>query len=265
MAGRGVKRSASLRAARRAQKRLRMIKTVRKWRRATRWGLKGLAVGAAAKYVIGKARRIRTARKTEVFKDYLTPSTRTLYDASLTDIARGTGIDQRTEDDIKVGGYRIKAEVQNLQPGPLYVNIAVVHHRDTANALTHEFFRHDGSVRAIDFSSALSSLELHGNPLNTDKFAILKHRRYLLNCFVNNPIGSGPIGEGSGKSYMNIDWYIPIGRNLTFDNNNATAIDAQSNIFLIWWVDDYLAAAGTAVAGGAAVIQWKVVAYHHDT
>lgn len=262
-AGRRVKRRISLRAARAANSRLRMIKRVRFARRAASWGLKGLAVGAAAKYIIGKARRVRSARKTEVFKDYSVFNTRTLYQHSLTDIARGTGIDQRTEDDIRVAGYRIKGEIVNNQAGPLYVNIAVVSHRDSGNTLEHEFFRHDGSVKAIDFSVTLSSLELHGNPLNTDKFAILKHRRYLLNC--NATVGGGPNGEGSGKTYMNIDWYVPIQRNLQFDSNASTSIDASSNIHLIWWTDDWITEAGTTAQGAAGVAQWKVVAYHHDT
>lgn len=250
-----------LSAARKASRRLRAVRRTRLVRRAAKWGLKGLAVGLAAKYVIGKARRRRTARKTEVFKTAGQNDTRTLYSASLTDIARGTDIDKRNEDDIQIAGYRIKGEIGNINAGALYVNVALVSHRDSGNTLTHEFFRHDGTVRSVDFGTALSAIEIAGNPLNTDKFAVLKHRRYRLN---GNPVTAG-YSEGSGKSYMDIDWYQPINRNIQYDTSASTNVDASSNIYLLYWMDLWGATAGASIEPTVAMVNWKVVAYHHDT
>lgn len=263
--GRRVRRRVvPLAQARRANRGLRLARRTKLLRRAGKWGLRGLAVGLAAKAVIGTARAIRKAKKTEVFKNAVVVDTRSLSNSSLTDITKIDTIDGRERHNIQLGGYRIKGEIRNKLASPLYVNIALLSNRDLGGgSAADEFFRHDGSVRSIDFSDALSAIEIHGNPINTDKFAILKHSRYRLNANAQDAIGT--VQEGSGHHYMNIDWYHKINRNLQYDGDAGSSVDATSNIQLVYWCDEFGAAAGSPAIPTACEFNWKVVAYHHDS
>jgi len=223
-----------------------------------RFGLRGLAVGLGARALIGSARMLKKAKVTETFKDHTTIATRTLVSESLTNITKVDQIDGRERHNIQLSGLKIIGELQNVINEPLYVNVALVHVRDLTNTTTHEFFRHDGSVRAVDFSTGLSSIEMHYSNLNTDKYAVIKHGRFRLN--------SGNVNmEASGRTYMNIEWYCPIKRNLQYDADAGASVDPASNIYLLYWCDIFHAPATAGASPAALNVAWKVKAYHHDS
>jgi len=232
--------------------------------RLARGGLKGLAIGAAARAVIGTARMIRKAKKRETLDINVIVDTVALSNSALTDIPKQPTIDARERHNVQLSGFRIKGEIMNMVGFPLYVNVAIVSNRDLGGgSAADEFFRNDGETRSVDFSDALSAMEIHGNPLNTDKFAVLKHMRYRLNA--NQTAAINPIIDGSGRHYMNIDWYQKINRNIQYDGDTSASIDATSNIQLLWWVDEWGRAAGEPSVNAACRFNWKVVAYHHDS
>ena len=221
-----------------------------------RFGLKGVAVGLGARALIGSYRSLKKAKVTETFKDTATIGTRTLKFESLTNITKADTIDGRERHNIQLSGIKILGEFQNVINEPLYLNVAVVHVRDLTNQPEHEFFRHDGTVRAIDFGNELSSLEFHFSNLNTDKYGVLKHGRYRLNA--------GNSTEASGRTYMNLNWYIPIKRSIQYDGDAGASVDPGSNIYLLYWCDIFNTVADAGVSPAALNTQFKVKAYHHD-
>jgi len=223
--------------------------------RLGRFGLKGLAVGMGAKAVIGTARRLRRALKTETFADNQDIDSRTLYNASISAIDKGEEINEREKQDVQLSGFKIRGEITNKSESPMYVNVAVINNRDISQDLGVEFFRGDHAAKAQDFDTTLTGIEFHSTPINPDKIAIVKHKRYRL---------PGATEVGNGHAYMNLEWYIKMNRNLTYDNINGASVDATSNVQLIWWCDKFGAAAGSSAATNVAAVRWKVNAFYHN-
>jgi len=231
--------------------------------RFSKWGLRGAAVGLGAAALIGTARALRRSKRSNVYANNGQNDTRLLASGSLTEIAAGTDIDQRERHNVQLSGFKVRGEIVNLIGSPLYVNVAIVHNRDSGNTFANEFFRNSANVRGIDFSTALSSLELHGLPLNTDKFAVIKHERFLL--APNAGTASGPISNGQSEYYTTFDEYVKVDRNLQYDGAGPGDIDAASNIHLIWWCDEMATAAGSTAVPNACTFNWNVIAFHHDS
>jgi hypothetical protein len=130
--------------------------------------------------------------------------TRTLYVTELTNIAQGEGIDQRDRRTIELMGVKLCMELTALSNNPLYVNVAVVHLKNTDSGLNTDFFRGASGSRGVDFDISLNSNEFHCLPLNTDKFVVLSHKRHCLNGGV--PKFPGPDIETislAGYNYVN--------------------------------------------------------------
>lgn len=232
-------------------------------RRFTKWGVRGAAVGVAAAALIGTARALRRSKRSNVYATNGQIDTRTLSSGSLTEIAAGTDIDQRERHNVQLSGYKVRGEVVNLLGSPLYVNIAIVHNRDTGNTFAHEFFRNSANVRGVDFSTALSSLEMHGLPMNTDKFAVIKHERFLL--APNASTATGAVSNGQNDYYTTFDEYVKVNRNLQYDGPSSGEVDAASNIHLLWWCDEMATAGGSTPVPSSCTFNWNVIAFHHDS
>jgi len=169
--------------------------------------------------------------------------TRTLYQANLTDCARGTAVNQRLRDVINCRGFKIRGTFRHTGASSevLLLNVAVVAAKDPAAAgliTAVNFFRQSGSStsRGVDFAIALAAIEFHMLPINSDLFTILKHERYQLNA----------ASAGMTDYSKIIDWWIPINRQLTF--KGAASSDCNDQIRLVWWCDIMHAAGGSAVS-----------------
>jgi hypothetical protein len=130
-----------------------------------------------------------------------------LYTTDLTNIGQGDAINQRDRHTVELMGVKLCMELTALSNNPLYVNVAVVHLKNTDAPLNQDFFRSSGGpTRGTDFNESLNSNEFHSLPMNTDKFVVLSHKRYRLNGGV--PQFPGPdINTISltGNNYMNTD------------------------------------------------------------
>ena len=194
-------------------------------------------------------------------------ATKTLHEEPtlFNNIAQASGlnaINQRQRRTIYAGGLKLCMEVLNGNPTvPMYFNVAILNNKQGPGNLENDFFRNQGlnANREIDFSSSLSSNELHCLPVNTDKYNVLWHGRYLL--------GPGSSAENTGfggiacmPSFKSIMAYVPIKRNIRY-NNGGFAQD--SDVCMVYWAAPF---AGSSAVEPATEIQvgYRITAYFRE-
>lgn len=186
-------------------------------------------------------------------------SSRTLNVVALTSITLGQGLSQRERGVANIRGFKICMAVRNQLLDPLYFNAAVVSPKNTTSITPANFFRGNGTAeRGIDFDNARTALEFHCLNLNTDKFVILKHKRYRL-----RGTGNTAFTDGTGKSYMNLDWYIKLKRQLRFEGASAGPI--ADPVFLVYWMDNFRADANDPPVLGTASVSERHLVYFRET
>lgn len=186
----------------------------------------------------GTAKKRETVRETQMIVQ-----TRTLYRHELNTLPRDLGsIDNssRFRDIVNVRGWKICMEIANTASIPIYLNVAVLSSKqqqigENANGDNFEpdFFRDEGQ-RGVDFVDPnLSSIDYHCRPINSDKFVILKHKRYRL----ANDTGSN-YQSGASNSYKNINWWIPCRRQIRYEDGKETPETGE--VKLVYWTDRFL-------------------------
>lgn len=159
----------------------------------------------------------------------------TLYNQNLTLITRGDSLSERQRDVINLRGFKIDAYFRTITqgsgaglPSDLYwLNVAVVapFQRGAADFPT-DFFRARDNLdeRESDFATTLGSMDLHTLPINTDKWTVLKHKRYEM------PTYGSQIPGWSQK----IDMYIPLNRQVTYWDTLSNSCNTP--VYLLYWV-----------------------------
>lgn len=187
-----------------------------------------------------------------------TKNTRQLYYSDILDIPRGTDINSRERDIINVKGFKLRMEFQNLTSTGnfLLLNVALICPKSASSVVSARFFRGDGNTRGVDFANALSSTEMHGMPINTDKYIVLHHSRYTL-------------GESSNDfptDYLWIDKYIKINRQFRYEGNvDGTGTEnTNDRLFLCYWADESMQAGGTVPAANVYRTQNKGTIYFNE-
>lgn len=177
--------------------------------------------------------------KTTVIVDEATFSTindRVLTNLNLANVGHTTinSINGRQRNMINLRGFRICLEIKSIVNEPLYVNIAIVVPRLSGFVDTSNWFRGNDANRAQAFSNTIcTSMEYHCLNINTDKYAVLLHKRYLLSSnddYANN----GAYKEHRGKNYMNFDRYIKFNKQVRFETNADTAPEAGVPYLVHW-------------------------------
>lgn len=189
-------------------------------------------------------------------------NTRQLYQFGMMDIAQGTGIGERLRRVANVRGFKICMEVKNVSTEPMYFNVAVLSVKSGASQAginNTDFFRASNNFnRGVDFGVTLNSNEFHCLPINTDRYIILRHKRYRL-----VPPNAGSTVSHRGLSYMNINWYIPLKRQIRWDEDTATNPEAGA-VFLVFWSDLMFTAAGGVSQIGAMNVSTRTVTYFRE-
>jgi len=185
-----------------------------------------------------------------------------LYEVEMTNIDSTTNntISLRQRDIINVRGFKICMEVTNKGAVPLYFNVAVIAPKDGAAGVnTVDFFRSSATERARDFSTDLTSLEYHCLPINTDRYTVLKHKRYRL---LSGPTGSDYIAN-SGKNYMNLDWYIPLKRQVRFNNGDGGSPES-GKVYFVYWGSGFGQNGGVIQGNADMEITERIVTYFRE-
>lgn len=191
--------------------------------------------------------------------DNIIRNTRLLYEHSLADIPEGTDLDARQRKMVNCRGFKICLELKNLINNPMYVNIAVVSPKDGQSNFNADWFRSsDASNRARNFDVTLNSNEFSCLPINSDAFTILKHKRFQL--IPGSTTGS--TASQSGRSYMQLKWWIPLKRQLRYDA--AIGQPENGKVHLVYWFTEFATAANDPGLVGAVQMSSRVVAYFKE-
>jgi len=255
---------------------------------AMRYGRAATVIGRAARSYLGK-RKFRTIRRAyksskkqrlfskthvgenigatscksvEIVSTDLQPKdTRTLYSASVCRIPQGTEINERLRKHVNLRGFKVCFELLNTQPTPMYFNIAVVAPKNTTNQNVdnNKFFRDTSTDRARDFGNGLTGLEFHCLPINTDDYTVLKHKRFRL-----GPVGSNPeIAENVTNNYKNVDWYIPLKRQVRYTNAEDNK-PTDGDVYVVYWCDKMFAASGDTPSTAAVGVTQRYITYFRE-
>lgn len=223
------------------------------------------SVGKRARLKFGDRIGTSNAKKVAYNIGPTASDTRQLYVVNLIDIDRGQDLNQRERDVINFRGVRLCNSWYNNFNVPLFINCAVVSRKDADSTIppeTGDFFRDlNGNSRGQDFDPAiLTSIAFRCLPINTDKYLVHKHKRYVLAGDVNTNFY-----QGNKPSYMNTKWYIPFKRQIRYDTVKGGDLSYNANLYFIWWCDQINATSGTTAVIGACHHQYHFVSYWRET
>jgi len=165
-----------------------------------------------------------------------------LYLWNLTQIPRGTQINNRTRDVVNISGIKLRWFFKNtfntfsqtdfgVATYPIVVNMAILNRKAYSDAMTDEFFRCPGRAeRSLAFADAsLSGWDRAWLPLNADKFNIIYHRRFSLSVASN----SNGYSAGAQNCFKRMARYIKINRQFRYRDESSTS--SQDELFLVVW------------------------------
>lgn len=154
---------------------------------------------------------------------------RTLHHVDITNIPKGTAINDRQRDLVNLRGFKINGWFRNRFGSEGVLHIALLQPKFEKTLEQTDFFRTGGTAgsnsRGTDFSLGLTGLEMASLRINPDKFNILFHNRITLK----------PTTNEHGQSYRMENKYFPINRQLSYDDDNTPK--CNSPIFFVWWYD----------------------------
>jgi len=191
-------------------------------------------------------------------------ATRTLRSLNLTNIPQystGSQVNTRVRDIIRFSGVKVSMEWRNLTDSVLQCHVAVLAPTAAVNVGNGDFFRDNTTEsRSVDFSSALSSTEFMNLPIKTDRYTILLHKRFLLGRALTEAVqGDNVKGDANYRTFQK---YFKINRQIRYED---TSTPRDGNIYLVWWADNYLTAAGTAAVPNAFQCNAYCTQYFRET
>lgn len=170
-------------------------------------------------------------------RDNLAQSTRILYSDTITDVpaaTTGNPINQRQRDIINCRGFKIRLTFRNITAMQMTYHIAVISPKSLQNNVNPTgFFRGDDNDRDLDFSTARSYLDFTHKHINTDKYNILFHKKYLVQA--GNANAASGSCAGSSPCYRQIQKWVPLKRQLRY--NDTVGASCESPIYIVRWCD----------------------------
>lgn len=201
--------------------------------------------------------------------------TRVLYSRDITWIAKtiNNEIDQRQRDLINLRGFKIEYALRSENPAtrPVYVHMAVLAHASNTSVPsdqqdncvdTENFFRGSGAARAINFTTGLSGIQLNKLNINQDIYSVL--RRWTIRLETRRA-ETGSIRNSSVQSDRTGKKYIPVRRQVRYDEPSTNDVATAGRMFLVWWAE-YVAGmpANGLATTGAVNADWHVVTYFNE-
>lgn len=195
-------------------------------------------------------------------------NTRTLYSINLlggiiTGVANNE--DRRDTALVNVNGFKFCFYVRNLTSEPLVWHFAIISPKGcsqnvdetTDTVLGTDFFRaNQGSVRGTDFNNQLSGLESMCKGINTDKWIILKHKRYR---FAPNQFQADS-SNTNRDNYKIIESYWKFKRQVRYEDDNVVG----GGVYLVGWADTINAPAGAPLINNGYELNQRVIKYFRD-
>lgn len=220
-------------------------------------------LGRGAKRRVGDRVGTSNAKKVATNTGSSPVNTRTLYAQNLIHITRGEDLNQRDRDIVNFRGVKICKWWRNVGDTPIFLNVAVVSRKDAPSNIppeTGDWFRDvNDNKRSQDFDpTQLSAIAFRCLGINTDKYLVIKHRRYTLG-------GLGDANTTAQKpNYMMLQWWIPFSRQIRYVPDEGDGYAINANLYLVWWADNLVNNPGTAAATTLNSSQ-HIVTYFRDT
>lgn len=189
-----------------------------------------------------------------------TENTRTLYWRELTDISKGSEIDDRERDLINIRGFKICMMTWNVSNEPTYFNWAIITPKGCSglgegNSVSDSnFFRGYDDTRELDFSPSLSAIQFHCNAINSDVWTVLKHKRHILG---EDTTGTFTLRNRYPNAKL-IMRYFKMNRSVRYNDGRCT-----TPVFWVWWYDK-INANGGALAEPDLRAQWRRITYFRE-
>ena len=196
-----------------------------------------------------------------------------LYSSNFIQLARGIDQNQRQSARIFVKGFKVCLQVTNRGTVDHSFHWAIIQEKSPADntVLSSNFFRDTTNTtgRYVDFVQNTTSDTWDFNqiccPINADRFQIITHRKTIIG---QRKPASAPSADqhGLGESKWNrmYDLYIPIKRNIVFEN--AGALTQNKKWWFVMWCMPIDAAdyqTGESVAG-TLYTSMKFTTYYSD-
>lgn len=209
---------------------------------------------------IGEPVGAGTAKRHGKYLQWSPHDTRTQYFIDPIAIVRDTtttmGIDQRKRDMINLRGFKMEWLIRNNQQKPLYVNIAVVAAKKRGTIGVDGFFRWTGNDRDINFSTALSSQQMSGLPINADEYTILLHKRFLM-----APASASTNFNSTYPNFVRYRRYIKVNRQIRYEDNTD---NTEQKINILYWCDVADALAASSAIPTAMTAACNVITYFKE-
>jgi len=201
-------------------------------------------------------------------------STRLLYSRDISNIPRTstgnpTPIDGRLRELINFRGVKVDLAIRNtavVTSSPMVFHWAVVHDKGRADpALLNNnplaiqnFFRGNEGSRGVDFIDQRSGSEINTLPINPDLYVTLRRGKRILQPRYATANGLIP------SSSAMISEYIPINRQITFDDGEGNPYATDGRIFLAYWCEELQGAASASISQNSALLIDKYVVAYFD-
>jgi len=205
-----------------------------------------------------------TKRDRTFFIENQALSTRTLYVRNLTDIERTTtnDIDKRQRDIVNFRGVKLCFEIENNNTTvPLIWHYAVISPKgsntDVSNVGNKLFRASEGNQRFTSFGTALSSIEFDCLPINSDRWVILTHKKFMLG-------GRSNPGADQQTWFRTIQDYVKVNRQLRYNDDATVGVQCETPILCVWWCDYFSTAGGTSIVPSALQVSERHINYWNE-
>lgn len=143
-------------------------------------------------------------------------------------------LNQRERDVIYLSGFKLcigfRNNLNDAASFPLYFNIALVSTKNKTGVSDIDFFRqYSGTGRSKNFDDpALTALDRHCMPINSDNYLV--HWHYRTYC---TPFQNVPADQNQKPDAWEMHKWIPIKRQIRFDSADGTS--AETQFYIVHW------------------------------
>lgn len=192
----------------------------------------------------------------------ITFSSRTLHSDECILLNRNTAannIDNREKHTVVIKGIKFCVKVRNFETYPLWVNVAVIHPKTelgVGNDIPNdEFFRSFGTTRSQDFDvNTMTPMDFHCFPINTDKYVVLRHKRFTL-----GPAGAFTTGANWQPTKL-LDFYVKLNRQIRYAGDSATDLE-EGQVYLAYWCDSPDSASNSPAVASSMQVDRRFITY----
>lgn len=225
---------------------------------------------AAKKKKIGEPPGTSNSKQRLIVSDDMQVQTRSMHYANIVEIPiddeNHESRNKRERSVIKISGFKYCLHLQNLSDAPLLFHYAIVAPKNPFEfglGPGGDFFRDIGTPnRSKNFTTALTAQEFDCLPINTDKFVILKHKKFTIGPWKGST-GTARFNDETLKNWAKVDGYEKLNRQIRYDTTGST--QEANPVYFIYWCDKMMAAANSPVVVDALHVQRKLVTYFRET